>query len=174
MEDSDCTNCTSTVFSWVEVGEYCGSDDIICNNGITTASINGKFRAKYSNSTTYSAECDSTSAITSGEITLANLVDVEIGDCVTDIGRSAFTECINLTSCTIGSGVTSIGNEAFDENIIASMTVKAIVPPTIPSSRTLGNPTVIYVPPQSLEAYKNANGWDYFDVHGDRYRPIPT
>ena len=72
-----------------------------------------KWLATYVGGTTSSAECDSTSAITNGEITLSNLVSVEIGDCVTTIGLGAFQDCSSITSCTIGSGVTSIGQRAF-------------------------------------------------------------
>lgn len=35
VEDSGCTNCTSTSFEWVSQGEVCGNDDAICLNGIT-------------------------------------------------------------------------------------------------------------------------------------------
>ena len=76
-------------------------------------SFQGKWLATYTAGTTSSAECDSTSAITSGEITLADLETVIIGDCVTSIGNSVFSGCTSLTSCTIGSGVTSIGGWAF-------------------------------------------------------------
>ena len=62
---------------------------------------------------TSSAECDGSSAITYNEITLTDLVSVEIMDCVTSIGVYAFLNCSGLTSCTIGSGVTSIGDAAF-------------------------------------------------------------
>ena len=91
------------------------------NNGIPSGwvvenyepTFEGKWIATYSNSSTSSAACDSTSAITSGEVTTTNLVSVEIGDCVTSIGSSAFQGCTSLIICTIGSGVTSIGNYAF-------------------------------------------------------------
>ena len=75
--------------------------------------IQTKWIATYSDSHTESAECDSTSAITSAEINLTNLVSAEIGDCVTSIGNDAFRNCTGLTSCTIGSGVTSIGERSF-------------------------------------------------------------
>lgn len=35
VKDDDCDNCTSTTFSWVDVGDVCGDDEIICENGIT-------------------------------------------------------------------------------------------------------------------------------------------
>lgn len=95
-----------------------------------------KWKATYTGGTISSAECDSTSAITQGEINSTNLESVEIGDCVTGISRNAFYQnytlssatisdtvltigetafsyCSGLTSVTIGSGVTSIGIGAF-------------------------------------------------------------
>ena len=79
----------------------------------TPPAFQGKWLTTYTGGTTSSAECDSTSAITLGEITLTDLVSVEIGDCVTNIGDYAFSGCTSLTNCTLGSGVTSIGGSAF-------------------------------------------------------------
>ena len=70
----------------------------------------GKWLATYTGGTTSSAECGSSSAITNGEITKANLVSVEIGDCVTSIGQRAFQSCTGLTGITIPDSVTSIGS----------------------------------------------------------------
>lgn len=78
-----------------------------------TPSFNGKWIATYVGGVTASAECDSTSAITLNEITLTNLTDVVIGDCVTSIGNSAFISCSGLTSVTIPNSVTNIDNYAF-------------------------------------------------------------
>lgn len=72
-----------------------------------------KWLATYSGGTTSTAACDSTSAITLGEINNTDLVSVEIGECVTSIGYGAFDDYTSITSCTIGSGVTSIAGTAF-------------------------------------------------------------
>ena len=79
----------------------------------TPPSFDGKWIATYEGGTTSSAECGSSSAITQNEITLTNLVSVEIGDCVTSIGGGAFEGCTSLTNVTIPNSVTSIGNQAF-------------------------------------------------------------
>lgn len=42
-----------------------------------------------------------------------HVTKIEIGDAITSIGNSAFSNCISLTSCTIGNGITSISNNAF-------------------------------------------------------------
>lgn len=39
-QDSDCENCTNTLFDWVWVGEMCGDDDLLCSNGIQQVSTN--------------------------------------------------------------------------------------------------------------------------------------
>ena len=79
----------------------------------TTPSFQGKWKATYSDSHVESAQCGSSSAVTSGEITKENLVSVALGDCVTSIGYRAFENCSSLTSIVIPSGVTSIGGSAF-------------------------------------------------------------
>ena len=66
-------------------------------------------------------ECDGNSAVTTSNTysyNLSTLVSVEIGDCVTSIGDSAFYSynypCINLTSVTMSDNVTSIDADAFN------------------------------------------------------------
>lgn len=39
-EDSDCENCTETTFSWVEIGDLCGDDELLCTNGLQQVSTN--------------------------------------------------------------------------------------------------------------------------------------
>lgn len=39
-QDSDCENCTNTLFDWVLVGEMCGDDDLLCSNGVQQVSTN--------------------------------------------------------------------------------------------------------------------------------------
>ena len=39
-EDSDCENCTSSSFNWELVGDMCGDDSLLCDNGIQETSTN--------------------------------------------------------------------------------------------------------------------------------------
>ena len=129
-----------------------------------------KWLATYSDSHTESAECDSSSAITGSEITLTDLVSVEIGDCVTSIGNGAFQDCSSLASVTIPSGVTEIGRNAFQFcSSLTSITVNATTPPSI-GGRAFSstNDCPIYVPNDSVQAYKSA--WDEYE---DRIQAIP-
>ena len=161
----------------------------------TPPSFQGKWLATYSDSHTESAECDASSAITSTEIYNTNLVTVEIGDCVTSIdnsafqscsslssvtipnsvtsiGINAFMSCTSLTSCTIGSGVTSIGDSTFYECTgLTSITINATVPPSV-SWGTFDGSYPIYVPSESVEAYKTADVWKF--VYASRIQAIPN
>ena len=122
-----------------------------------------KWKATYSNGSVTSAECGSSSEIVRNEISLTNLVSVEIGDCVTSIGDWVLNNCINLTSVTIGSGVTTIGIAAFINcRSLTSVTCLATTPPTLGIGTFDGSTCPIYVPCESVNAYKSASGWsDY-------------
>jgi hypothetical protein len=140
---------------------YVVSDDKVLYDEAPTPTFEGKWLATYSDSHTESAECGSSSAITQNEITKANLVSVEIGDCVTSIDNYAFRDCTSLTSINIPSGVTSIGWYAFRNcSGLTSITINATTPPTL-SLRVFDytNNCPIYVPCESVAAYKAASEW---------------
>ena len=166
----------------------------VANGQPTPPSFDGKWKATYSNGNVTSAQCGSSSEIRQYEINKTNLVSVEISDCVTSIGYyafdgcrslssinipdsvtsigySAFAGCRSVTSCTIGSGVTSIANQSFAYNsIIRKITIKAVIPPTIKSFTFIDtNNCPIYVPSQSVEAYKSADVWN---TYASRIQPI--
>jgi hypothetical protein len=73
-----------------------------------------KWNAIYTGGTSSSAQCSVvSSAITSGDVTTTDLMSVEIGNCVTSIGDSAFTNADTLSSVTINRGTRTIGKYAF-------------------------------------------------------------
>ena len=65
----------------------------------------------------YTVDCNSSSALTSGEtrtsLPNSGLTRVIIGDCVNEIGYSAFYNRTYLTSVTMSDSITSIGSYAF-------------------------------------------------------------
>ena len=174
---------------------YLGSTLVYSGGTPPTPTGDYKWLATYSDSHTESAECDASSAITQNEITLTDLASVEIGDCVTSIGGNAFSNCSGLTSVTIGSGVTTIGDGVFfacksltdviiPESVsnigmsvfnhctsLASITCLATTPPklNIWSFDDTDN-CPIYVPAQSVSAYKSAARWS---TYASRIQAIP-
>ena len=94
-----------------------------------------------------------------------NLASVNIPEGVTGIAFWAFADCPSLSEITIPSTVTSIEDQAFlDCPGLTSITVLATVPPVDVSERTFENTNncPIYVPAESLAAYKNAEGWSNY------------
>ncbi len=105
------------------------------------------------------------------------LTSVTIPDNVQTIGQSAFASCQNLSTITIGSGVTSIGYFAFSNLMIEpwpsrkleSVTCYATTPPTCGFDESFTElwdkeQVPLYVPAESVDAYKAAEDWKDFDV----------
>jgi hypothetical protein len=90
---------------------------------------------------------------------------VTIGNGVTSIGDSAFIFCYSLTSITIPDSVTSIGRSAFfDCPLLTSVYCEPTTPPTGGDNMFDVNASdrKIYVPGESLDAYKTTKYWsDY-------------
>lgn len=99
-----------------------------------------------------------------------SLTSITIPDSVTSIGSSAFSGCRGLTSVTIGSGVTSIGDQVTTNSYgIQSITINATTPPTITELTWQSTTCPIYVPAESIEAYKTTGNWV---TYADRIQPI--
>ena len=95
----------------------------------------------------------------------SSLTSVTIPDSVTTIEDYAFYFCSSLTSVTIPNGVTIIENQAFSCCYsLTSVYCKAVTPPTrgyyMFDSNASGRK--IYVPMESVEAYKSADGWSHY------------
>ena len=129
----------------------------------------------------------------------AGLTEYTIADNVVEIGSTAFSNCRLLTNVIIPNSVEKIGSHAFwyctslqsitipesvkvmssyifeDCSSLKDVYCKALTPPAIERSNTywraffdtsLGK---IYVPTESVDAYKSANGWS--DEYGSRITP---
>ncbi len=104
----------------------------------------------------------------------SSLVSITIPEGVTEIGYSAFYKCSSLASITIPDSVTSIGESAFSScSSLAEVYCKPTTPPTaVPSYNSTFNAfdnnasgRKIYVPEESVEAYKTAQYWsEYADA----------
>ena len=94
-----------------------------------------------------------------------SLTSVTIPDSVTVIGYEAFYYCYSLTSITIPDSVTTIGNYAFYYcRSLKKVYCKAVTPPAGGYDMFYDNASVrkIYVPTESVEAYKSASGWSIY------------
>lgn len=81
----------------------------------------GKYRFILDNSDVISAECDSTSAVTSADTFdydlydyRPNIISVAISECVTEIGRCTFYPCPKLMKVCLPNTLTYIDSQAFE------------------------------------------------------------
>lgn len=94
-----------------------------------------------------------------------NLTSVNIPNSVTDIKTGAFIHCKGLTSIEIPSSVTNIGGYGVFYNCIGltSVTCLATTPPTLGTTVFDNtNNCPIYVPSESVNAYKTATNWSTY------------
>lgn len=99
------------------------------------------------------------------------LTSITIPDSVTSIGDNAFSGWSSLTSFTIPDSVTSIGEGAFIYSALKEIYCKASTPPT--GGSNMFNESYynlkIYVPHNSVEAYKAADGWSDYASYIEGY-----
>ena len=92
----------------------------------------------------------------------SGLTSITIPNSVTSIALQAFYRCSGLTSVTIPNSVTSIEGEAFIDCIgLTSITIESTTPPTLGGTDAFTNTNncPIYVPAESVDAYKAATNW---------------
>lgn len=86
------------------------------------------------------------------------------------LDAGAFRNCYSLTSVTMGDSVSRIEATAFNGCIsLARFTIYTVTPPTIGSQVFDNIPTTIYVPSESVNAYKTASNWSRY---ADRIQAI--
>ena len=95
----------------------------------------------------------------------SSLTSATIGKNVTSIGYATFACCSSLTSITIPDSVTSIGYYAFFEcTSLKTVYCKPTTPPSGYYDMFFYNASdrIIYVPRNSVEAYKAADYWSSY------------
>ena len=100
------------------------------------------------------------------------LTSITIHDNALSLGDWCFISCSSLTEVTIGNSVTSFGWGCFQGcSSLISITCKATTPPTLGSDPFGGTHSelVIYVPAESVDAYKSATNWSRY---ADRIQAI--
>ena len=99
-----------------------------------------------------------------------NLTEVVMPSDLTSIGQWAFRGCRRLKEVIIPWRVTTIDVEAFDYcDSLSSITVLNTTPPKLVrlnanGHRILGESVSVYVPAESVEKYKSAEGWKLANI----------
>ena len=104
----------------------------------------------------------------------SSITSLTIGSHPTSIGNSMFYNCTKLTSLVIPSNISSIIEYAFMGcSGLTSITVESTTPPTLRGFGVFDNTNncPIYVPSESVDAYKAASGWSRYK---SRIKAIPT
>lgn len=102
------------------------------------------------------------------------LEEVTILGNVTGFNSQCFQACYALKTITLPTSTRTIGTYVFAScNSLESITILATTPPTLGAANTLSssNNCPIYVPAESVEAYKAADIWSQF---ASRIQAIPT
>lgn len=100
-----------------------------------------------------------------------NLTSVELNEGLETIGEAGVSACYGLTELTIPSTVKNIGDIAFYNNPLETLINKAVEPQVIDGTLSYITDEVniyenctLYVPEESIEAYKSAAVWQDFNL----------
>ena len=95
-----------------------------------------------------------------------SLKSVSMGDGIDTIGKYAFSGCSALESFSFGTGMKSIGDEAFSDCTGMKKLVSKTAVPPVCGPQALDDinkwECTLYVPQESLDAYKSAAQWKEF------------
>lgn len=89
---------------------------------------------------------------------------------ITTINEATFRESKVTKTIVLPSTLTTIGANAFTYATIGSMVIEATTPPTLEANVFMNaNAFPLYVPDESVEAYKAASGWS---AYASRIKPL--
>ena len=93
-----------------------------------------------------------------------SLTGITIPNSVTSLDTSCFSNCDSLSAITIPDYVTSLGTSCFSScDSLKSVICKPTTPPTLGGDAFVGAPiSAIYVPAESVDAYKSATNWSKY------------
>ena len=174
---SSCNKLTSITIpdSVTSIGNsafnYCsGLTSVTIGNGVTSISEYAFSDAGLTSVTIP----DSVTSISRYAFQRTSLTSVTIPDSVTSIGTGIFYSCRRLKTVTIPNSITSISDYLFAYcSGLTSITIEATTPPTLANTSAFNdtNNCPIYVPAESVDAYKTATNWSSY---ADRIQAIPT
>ena len=106
---------------------------------------------------------------------------IKISDGITSVADMLFSSCAALTTLELGKDVQSIGMIAFMGSIaLTEITCHAVVPPSVSMmvfASSIFESATLYVPAESIDAYKEASTWkDFLNIKaiGDTTITTPT
>lgn len=180
----DCSNLTNIVIpnsvTSIEEGAFESCNSLLSVTIPSSVTKIGEGALGYCDSLSNVTICDGVANIEDYAFRgCGNLSSVMIPDSVTTIGEDVFNMYdyyggeAQLTSCTIGSGVTYIGgsDDFFGNcNNLQSFTIYATTPPELGNPFEFPDDATIYVPAESVDAYKAADVWSDYE---DRILAIP-
>ena len=107
-----------------------------------------------------------------------SLKSVSMGDGINTIGRYAFSGCSALESFSFGTGLKSVGEEAFSDCTGMKKLVSKTAVPPICGPQALDDinkwECTLYVPQESLDAYKSAAQWKEFFFLETGIKDVPN
>ena len=164
--------CTSLTSLTIQEGVTTIGDDAFygCNsliNVIVPSTVTSIGRYAFSGCTgKLTVNCNVPNVISYNGFYGAKFTEVIIGEGVTTIGQAAFSGCNQIASVTIPESVNSIASSAFSGcKQLSSVYCKATTPPSLGGSYIFYNNAadrLIYVPIESVEAYKSAERWSEY------------
>ena len=105
----------------------------------------------------------------SGFAYCSNLEEITLPSSLREIGDHAFNGCSNITALDIPVAVAKLGNYSI-RNAARIIICRPVSPPTLGSANNQGTAT-IYVPDNSVSAYKSSSNWSVAQI-ANRIHPL--